>query len=117
MRRVNFSDSFIIVFMLVFIGIKTSPAQEASNQTADTEQQSAVMDSLAASDNVTLDFKEADIRNVLKIISYKSGHVLDCQMMAKLYQLNLMRKMPSSEDAGSHDTTQHLQPPVGPSIH
>lgn len=73
MRRVNFSDSFIIVFMLVFIGITTSPAQEAQNQTADTEQQAAVMDSLVASDNVTLDFKEADIRNVLKIISYKSG--------------------------------------------
>jgi type IV pilus assembly protein PilQ len=27
----------------------------------------------AASENVTLDFKEADIKNVLKIISYKSG--------------------------------------------
>lgn len=29
--------------------------------------------SLATADNVTLDFKEADIQNVLKIISYKSG--------------------------------------------
>jgi len=29
--------------------------------------------SLSASENVTLDFKEADIQNVLKIISYKSG--------------------------------------------
>jgi type IV pilus assembly protein PilQ len=28
---------------------------------------------LSASDNVTLDFKEADIQNVLKIVSYKSG--------------------------------------------
>ena len=28
---------------------------------------------LSASENVTLDFKEADIQNVLKIISYKSG--------------------------------------------
>jgi len=28
---------------------------------------------LSAADNVTLDFKEADIQNVLKIISYKSG--------------------------------------------
>lgn len=37
------------------------------------EEQAAVVDSLAASKNVTLDFKEADIRNVLKIISYKAG--------------------------------------------
>src|SRR4030042_5110047 len=28
---------------------------------------------LIASQNVTLDFKDADIRNVLKIISYKAG--------------------------------------------
>ena len=37
------------------------------------EEQTAVLDNLNASENVTLDFKEADIRNVLKIISYKSG--------------------------------------------
>jgi len=37
------------------------------------EEQTAKVESLAASENVTLDFKEADIRNVLKIISYKSG--------------------------------------------
>ena len=43
--------------------------QEASSK----EQQSAVVENIAASENVTLDFKEADIRNVLKIISYKAG--------------------------------------------
>ena len=37
------------------------------------EEQTAKLESLVASENVTLDFKEADIRNVLKIISYKSG--------------------------------------------
>jgi type II secretory pathway component HofQ len=37
------------------------------------EEQTATVESLAISDNVTLDFKEADIRNVLKIISYKAG--------------------------------------------
>jgi len=37
------------------------------------EQVSAVPESLSVSDNVTLDFKEADMQNVLKIISYKSG--------------------------------------------
>jgi type IV pilus assembly protein PilQ len=42
-------------------------------KTEPVEKQEAVIDDLAASRNVTLDFKEADIRNVLKIISYKSG--------------------------------------------
>jgi type IV pilus assembly protein PilQ len=42
---------------------------ETTSQEAGTE----MPDSLDASDNVTLDFKEADILNVLKIISYKSG--------------------------------------------
>lgn len=37
------------------------------------KEQLAVVDDLSASDNVTLDFKDADIRNVLKIISFKSG--------------------------------------------
>jgi len=39
----------------------------------DTEQVPAVPESLSVSENVTLDFKEADMQNVLKIISYKSG--------------------------------------------
>ena len=37
------------------------------------EEQTAVVRQEGKSQNVTLDFKEADIRNVLKIISYKSG--------------------------------------------
>lgn len=37
------------------------------------EAQTAKVESLVKSENVTLDFKEADIRNVLKIISYKAG--------------------------------------------
>jgi len=40
---------------------------------AKPEEQIAVVETLVRSQNVTLDFKEADIRNVLKIISYKSG--------------------------------------------
>jgi len=40
---------------------------------AKSEEQIAVVETLVRSQNVTLDFKEADIRNVLKIISYKSG--------------------------------------------
>lgn len=37
------------------------------------EPQTAIVEDLNLSQNVTLDFKEADIRNVLKIISYKAG--------------------------------------------
>ncbi|MCM8795179.1 MAG: type IV pilus secretin PilQ [Candidatus Omnitrophica bacterium] len=40
---------------------------------AKAEEQTAVVETLLKSENVTLDFKEADIRNVLKILSYKSG--------------------------------------------
>lgn len=37
------------------------------------EEQAGIIENLTVSKNVTLDFKEADIRNVLKIISYKAG--------------------------------------------
>ena len=49
--------------------------QEATQQQTETkaEEQTAIVDNLTASQNVTLDFKEADIRNVLKIIAIKTG--------------------------------------------
>ena len=52
-----------------------APKEEVTQQGIETktEEQTAVIDNLAKSGNVTLDFKEADIRNVLKIISYKAG--------------------------------------------
>ena len=46
---------------------------EAPQAEPKPEEQTAIVESLAASRNVTLDFKEADIRNVLKIISFKAG--------------------------------------------
>jgi type IV pilus assembly protein PilQ len=49
------------------------PAKEAVEQVANKEEQAATPESLVASDNVTLDFKDVDIRNVLRIVSYKSG--------------------------------------------
>ncbi len=59
---------------------EAQPTQEVKSEVAQKEGppqaqevQSATVDNLIASGNVTLDFKEADIRNVLKIISYKSG--------------------------------------------
>ena len=52
---------------------KEATAATPQEQVPLPEQQIAVMDNLAVSQNVTLDFKEADIRNVLKIISFKAG--------------------------------------------
>lgn len=46
--------------------------QQSQSQALPKEQKNQ-LDSLTAADNVTLDFKEADILNVLKIIAYKSG--------------------------------------------
>lgn len=48
-------------------------AQESQETEVKPEEQIAVVDSLSAAENVTLDFKDADIRNILKIISYKAG--------------------------------------------
>ena len=53
--------------------IETKPEEQKPEEQAPIEEQTAIVESLAKSQNVTLDFKEADIRNVLKIISYKSG--------------------------------------------
>jgi type IV pilus assembly protein PilQ len=49
-----------------------APAAELT-QDANLREADNVERDLAAAGNVTLDFKEADINNVLKIISYKSG--------------------------------------------
>jgi type IV pilus assembly protein PilQ len=52
-----------------------APEAEAPSPEAEAkpEEQKAIIETLVDSQNVTLDFKDADIRNVLKIISYKSG--------------------------------------------
>ena len=57
---------FILLSTFAFAEEQTSPAPPAP-------QQAQIPESLAAAQNVTLDFKDADIQNVLKIISYKSG--------------------------------------------
>ncbi len=62
-RSLFFIWAFLVFFMPKVFG------QDAAAITQD--QAAAKKDS--ASDNVTLDFSEADIRNVLKIISIKSG--------------------------------------------
>jgi len=45
----------------------------AQEEAASKEAEPTAEETLTKSENVTLDFKEADINNVLKIISYKSG--------------------------------------------
>lgn len=52
------------------------PVQEAAPETvqeAPAEKSVDLEEAISKSQNVTLDFKEADIQNVLKIIAYKSG--------------------------------------------
>lgn len=50
-----------------------SQPKASQERQAKAEGQTATVEILSASEDVTLDFKDADIRNVLKIISYKSG--------------------------------------------
>jgi type IV pilus assembly protein PilQ len=56
---------------------KTEQTNSETTQSQETatkpEEQVGLAERLAGSQNVTLDFKDADIRNVLKIIAYKSG--------------------------------------------
>ncbi|MBI4982996.1 MAG: secretin and TonB N-terminal domain-containing protein, partial [Candidatus Omnitrophica bacterium] len=65
MKRTKNLKAFLILvfFVMQTVGVSdlafTQPQQDAQT--------------LSAPENVTLDFKDADIQNVLKIISYKSG--------------------------------------------
>jgi type IV pilus assembly protein PilQ len=54
-------------------GSAAAKTEEQAFTPTKAEEQTGIVESLAASENVSLDFKEADIRNVLKIISMKSG--------------------------------------------
>ena len=66
-RNAEFSK-VLLVCLFVCCWPVLSPERIAGAQTQETPAAAA-----AAAGNVTLDFKDADIRNVLKIISYKSG--------------------------------------------
>lgn len=66
------------VFILLLFAGGPSFAQGAageaqSRQDIQEKEISAIEAGVSSSGNVTLDFKDADIRNVIKIISYKSG--------------------------------------------
>ena len=51
----------------------TSPPQNQPQVAETLQLESSVAQNLSASENVTMDFKDADIQNVLRIISYKAG--------------------------------------------
>jgi len=78
----NLKSKIYGLSFLLFLGLwfyVYSYAQEeqkvpaAQEEQKPAEEQKEELDSLDASQNVTLDFKEADIRSVLKIIASKSG--------------------------------------------
>jgi type IV pilus assembly protein PilQ len=65
---------YLALVIIVLASFTFSLAQEEAKTDAKIEVKSeAGQTALSAADNVTLDFKEADIQNVLKIISFKSG--------------------------------------------
>jgi type IV pilus assembly protein PilQ len=70
-KNFNFGLRFCLLYFAFYVFVY---AQEIPQQAIPfTEAKTMISKEQAASGNVTLDFKEADIQNVLKIISYKSG--------------------------------------------
>ena len=67
-KILNFALWFCLFAFTFYISCFAEELPEAK-----PEEQTALVEESATSEYVTLDFKEADIRNVLKIISYKSG--------------------------------------------
>ncbi|MDP2920793.1 MAG: secretin N-terminal domain-containing protein [Candidatus Omnitrophota bacterium] len=66
-----------IVLMLTFTRVSFSQDETADNNTGDTAAAAAPAETSqpveTSPGNVTMDFKDADINNVLRILSYKSG--------------------------------------------
>jgi len=65
------SKNFITTLVVLCLFATVSFAQEAV--VSGTESQQGVEDSATTKGNVSLDFREADIRNVFKILAFKSG--------------------------------------------
>lgn len=65
---------FIWLFVFVYLGSLTSPL-EAQEAEAGKEEEPKLAEApkTTAPGNVTMDFKNADVHNVLRILSYKSG--------------------------------------------
>jgi len=74
--HINTLSLLLWIPLFFFLGVFSYAQEAAKPESApakSADEQTAIVESLARADNVTLDFKEADIRNVLKIISYKAG--------------------------------------------
>ncbi|MFZ2602464.1 MAG: secretin and TonB N-terminal domain-containing protein [Candidatus Omnitrophota bacterium] len=64
---------FICFLMFGFLIFSCAQAQQQGSPISSSAEEVQIPESLVISENVTLDFKDADINNVLKIISLKSG--------------------------------------------
>ncbi|MFA5156026.1 MAG: secretin and TonB N-terminal domain-containing protein [Candidatus Omnitrophota bacterium] len=84
MKRTEMLNSRVFLVVIAGLFFTAAFAQDTGQQPADfaqaqeeTQLERMIIaepgEAVAISQNVTLDFNEADIRNVLKIISYKSG--------------------------------------------
>ncbi|MDD2751999.1 MAG: type IV pilus secretin PilQ [Candidatus Omnitrophica bacterium] len=71
----NKSKILGLIFLFCLLIFVCTPVLESSGQQVETSPDALIVnpEQIELSSNVTLDFKEADIRNVLKIISLKSG--------------------------------------------
>lgn len=72
MRRLKYLSIIVIIFF-IFINVNFLFAQENESAEAGRETAESSVSATATPGNVTLDFKDADITNVLRILSYKSG--------------------------------------------
>jgi len=84
---------FSIVFMLILSGMTLGHAQDeegTETQVASSELTPLREPAVTSAGNVTLDFKDADITNVLRILSYKSGiNIVAGQEVTGLLQYGL----------------------------
>jgi len=71
--RVNFFIKLIIVFSFLF-SLPLLAEEPAEEQGAEKEEAIIVMEDKSGKEGtITVDFKDADIRNVIRVISYKGG--------------------------------------------
>ena len=68
----KFFSYFLIVTAMTLLCITVTTAQDTTNGNGDSEEQMANNEDEKAG-LVSFDFKDADIRNVLRIFSHKTG--------------------------------------------
>jgi type IV pilus assembly protein PilQ len=65
-------NSGLLILLILGYGFWPSSFAQEAEKAAPIEAQTAIVETSSTSENVTLDFKDADIRNVLKVISFKA---------------------------------------------